>query len=516
VHGALLIDATFEESTIDGESTIDPVITLPTNEWEQDISESTLLPPNYWPGELATVNTQVTTNGDLVQTLVIIPAQFRPTGEDQYGNLVGTQRLFRSLSFELLRSDPQEDSQEDDDWQPPKINGVDMSPSGDNVRVTVNASDPSGIEQVFVFRINGELERFECLQDVNGDWFVDVPWTTGDKLMIQVVDGPGNVATYTGKGANLSSITVDAGPDQGFEPGEEIEFTATLDFGSLVKPVFYTLDFGDGTPAASGEVTGNTLTKSHEYTGDPPQAIAKLKVTDSDGGIGVDTVRVTVKTVPTVSIESSINPSIIGELVTFTVNVAADMSLEWPVWIPTLEEGTVTFYHDGIEFDDILVTEVSEGVAIAIVDISSLEPGWHEITATYNGNDFFLSSEPGGMDEPQKVVYRFEGFNSPIDGSQYIIGRVIPVKFLLTDYNGNSIGTATAEIRAQVSEQKPNEVAPSVDDYSFGNAVYQGDADKYQNNIDTSLLQDANPDDWLTIIVSLDDGNFHWVSIQLK
>jgi hypothetical protein len=490
VHGALLTGGTFTEELVN------PVITLPTTEWEQNPSETQLLPPGFWPSELTTINTQETTGGDLVQTMVIIPAQFKPTGLDDKGEVIGTQRRFSSLSFALQ---PSSDPSYSDDWLPPEINGVDLSLSGDKVRVFVNASDLSGIKYVSVIRINGVLESFECDLTENGDWASDeLSWTTDDQLIIQVVDNAGNVATYTGKGANLSLITVDAGPDQGFDPGEEIDFIPTLDFDSLVKPVFYTLDFGDGEPWASGQVPGNTFEVTHEYTA--RQAIAKLKVTDSDGGVGVDTVRVTERSVPTVLLVSSDNPSIVGQPVIFTAIINADTSL-LPIWTPTLTGGTVTFSHDGTVFATEDVTEESEGVAIASTSIEKLDPGWHTITATYNGNVFFLEATNSIQ---QQVLYGWEGFIAPIDGSQYNIGRTIPVKFSLTDFSGNSVETASAEIKAQVDN------GPVV---SYGSAGYSG---HYQYNLDTSLVVGAIPDAWLTIIVSLDDGADYTVNIILK
>jgi hypothetical protein len=437
--------------------------------------------------------------------MVIIPAQFKPTVEDENGELIGTFKKFSSLSFELQRSDST-------DWQPPEIHGVDLNPFGTGrILVTVDVSDdaPTGVKSVFAIRINGELEVFPFSLTETGDWIVDIPWTTADKLIIQASDYAGNVITYTGRGANLSLITVDAGPDKGFEPGEGIDFTATLDFNSLIEPVFYTMDFGDDKPAVSGQVFGDSFTvpdPPHEYTGVPSQAIATLKVTDSDGGIGIDTVHVTIKTEPVISIDSSVSPSIVGQPVTFTANVSANMTRDWPIWLPTPAEGTVTFYADGIEFATVPVTEFSEGVAIASAEISSLDPGWHEITANYSGDVFFLPSQIGGMNEPQKVEYRFGGLTSPIPDSQYEIGRTIPIKFNLSDFNFNSVGTASTEINIQINDGD----IISDDWYPIYNDLH------YQFNDDTSLLDGAIPGDLLNIIVLLDDGTDHSVSVRLK
>ena len=79
------------------------------------------------------------------------------------------------------------------------------------------------------------------------------------------------------------------------------------------------------------------------------------------------------------------------------------------------------------------------------------------------------------------------------------------MKFDLTDFSGNSVGTATAEIKAQIDDGTVG---------FYGNAVY-GDT-HYQYNLDTSLLNGAIPGATLTIIISLDDGTEYRMSIGLK
>jgi hypothetical protein len=174
-----------------------------------------------------------------------------------------------------------------------------------------------------------------------------------------------------------------------------------------------------------------------------------LKVTDSDGGIGVDTTRVTIRTVPAVSVVSSNSTSILGQPVTLTANVSANTSLYLPTWIwtPTPAGGNVVFTDNGTVLATLPVVTASEGIATANFTISTLSPGNHIITATYSGDAFFLPGGTGNM--TQQVHYNFVGFQSPIDGSTYTLGRNIPVKFSLTDYDGMNIGTALAGIYAK-------------------------------------------------------------------
>ncbi|OGO39855.1 MAG: hypothetical protein A2147_04440 [Chloroflexi bacterium RBG_16_57_8] len=382
VHGALLTGGAFDSETID------PVVTLPTTEWEQNATESQMLPPSFWPAELATVNT-VEADGQLVQTLVVIPAQFRPTGSSGE-NVTGTHRLFRNVSFELQRSSS-------DDWLPPQITAVDLEDAGGgNVAVSVSASDPGGIARVVVFRINGELTMHEAIQS-GGDYTVNVPWTTEDKLIVQVRDGAGNVATYTGKGAGLSLIAVDAGPDQSRIIGEPVTFTANVTgFAGLVKPVFYTWDFGDGT-TESGILTTSDFTVTHAYASTLRQVKATLKVTDSDGGIGVDAVNVT-------------------------------------------------------------------------------------------------------------FVYKWGGFVSPLSNAQYEIGRNIPVKFVLLDYDDNPVSDAKAEVWLSVDSGGPSKIG----DATYANGVYI-----YVYN--TSLLIGAKAGTELVFWAYPDDGTrYAAIPVTLK
>jgi hypothetical protein len=96
----------------------------------------------------------------------------------------------------------------------------------------------------------------------------------------------------------------------------------------------------------------------------------------------------------------------------------------------------------------------------------------------------------------QQVIYKFVGFQSPIPGSKYNIGRTIPVKFIITDFADNPVGTAKADIWTRVN-------AGAL--VWYGRAVYSGL--HYAFNLDTSLLPNSTqPGDSLAIWVYLDDG----------
>ncbi|MBI4283012.1 MAG: Ig-like domain repeat protein, partial [Chloroflexi bacterium] len=495
VHSILLTSGTYTDT-----AGFDPVISRPTNEWERLDSpiaaEPRTLPQSFWPSALATVNNV----GQLSeQRLVVIPGQFKPTGNDTAGNIIGTERLYSNITLELLRSTSS-------DGNPPVISSLDLRAVNDTtVAVTVSASDPSGIVRIIVSTIrNGTFIVTDQAVSGSGPFTLNVPFITGDTLLVQVVDGAGNIGSSSGKGANISVIRVDAGPDLGFEAGNPITLRATVsNFDNLTKPVSYVWDFGDGT-YDSGQVNINPFSVVHTYTGTPRQAIATLKVTDAGGGVGVDDVRVTIKTIPLVTLASSpTTNSTIGQPVTFTAMVSADPSLLWPIWIPSPTGGMVTFSDNGVPFATVPVLGTGSGSATAEVTTSALSIGSHIITATYSGDVFFLSGGTGTS--TLKVLYGWGGFQSPVPGSQYNIGRVIPVKFILTDFSGNATSNALADVSAQLNS------GPVV---KYGTATFG--SGQYQFNLDTTLIGGARTDDWLTIIVSLDDGTSHSINIHLK
>lgn len=83
---------------------------------------------------------------------------------------------------------------------------------------------------------------------------------------------------------------------------------------------------------------------------------------------------------------SSLNPSNVGQPVTFTATVTADAPGSG---MPT---GLVTFYDDGVSIG---TGTLSGGVA-TFTD-SSLTAGSHTITVSYDGDTDFLSSDSGSL-----------------------------------------------------------------------------------------------------------------------
>ena len=308
VHGALILGNSFQDI-----EPFDPVITRPTTEWESDTAEPQTCLPSHWPSELATVNSLETADG-LIQSLVVVPGQFRCTS-GEVSPITGTQRIYESTTLELLRSTSL-------DFGAPAVGGLDIQPAaGAEIEFTIDAGDPSGIERIVVLRINSTTGQTSVAADVTttdpsaGSFTVAIPAPGDDALLIQVVDGAGNVATATGKGANLTVITVITEPDVSVNENTELWLNATVDnFETLTPPVSYIWEFGDGI-FATGQTSNGQISVSHVYPDDDPtgtpsdQYETTLKVTDAAGGIGNAATTVTVvNVVPDVVILTTVSP----------------------------------------------------------------------------------------------------------------------------------------------------------------------------------------------------------------
>jgi len=373
VHGVILTYAEFTDLTDH-----DPVIARVTNEWEFNAEESTTYFPSFWPSKLTTVNS-IETGGQLEQTLVIMPGQFRATDTDVDGNVIGTQRLYTELEFQLLRSPRLLDNEGNDisDYEPPVVSSIDLrsGEAPESVDITIEATDDSGIiDKIAILVINEQLgtiisQVFDNPPSNDDQYTVTV---TGvgpeDKLVAYLFDAAGNGAIVTGKGANMSTIEIDAGPDQAYAPGTPVYFKAIVsDFTSLANPVSYIWNFGDSSfdggllsigsagdgspipaPGVVIDAEGNaTFSVTHTYTAAADEDIvATLKVTDADGGIGVDEVALILIEDPVDSV--SVGADIVGG------HVTSDTEM---VTIGILMEGSVS---DAYQYRIKLQTETGD------------------------------------------------------------------------------------------------------------------------------------------------------------
>ena len=140
------------------------------------------------------------------------------TGIDVNEQIIGTQRLYPNLVFQLRRSSSS-------DYDSPVISGIDIEEIGETretVNVTIEASDVNDIARILILELDtttGEMtqvgEGFTSDPPSNDPTFtINIPNPGDNSIIIQVVDGAGNVATVTGKGGNLNVISVIAEPNR--------------------------------------------------------------------------------------------------------------------------------------------------------------------------------------------------------------------------------------------------------------------------------------------------------------
>lgn len=292
VHGILWTSGGFTDYI-----GFNPVISRPSVEWEKDPMEPQVCYQGFSPSEIFRVNT-LDNQGQLEQSVVVTPGQFRcdlPVGSPAGTVVTGTQRIFSTLGWEMLRSDSF-------DVTPPSLTNLDMDTSGDvnlPLRLKIGALDPvvglvqpSGINRIVILRMNSITKVVDKLADqpflpatASGTFSVNIPNPGNDRLVIQIVDAAGNVGFYSAKGPGLRILNVDLGPDRLFFDNQPVAFTANVDQSveAMVAPVSYFWDFGDGNT-----LTTQTNSVSHTFNTNALVYEVKVKVADSKGGIGVD------------------------------------------------------------------------------------------------------------------------------------------------------------------------------------------------------------------------------------
>jgi hypothetical protein len=282
------------------------VISLPQQEWGIGDEPQVCLDA-YWPSVFALVNS-LSTRTALLQKAVVIPAQFRCTSEPEQ-TVTGLERVYDNLTLAVKRSTSP-------DFEPPALasGGLNIVDNGSGeLRVIVNAADDSGIAEIIAYVLqNGSLVVAETGPLAGAGPFtldIPVPALEGERLVVQIVDGAGNVSTLTGKGANLRIVRVDAGEDQRADPFAPITFEgAVLNLGELISEaanISFVWEFGDGSFAGAPLVIHGVLqpdveldvdgtgrfSVQHQYSGEISiELMATLTVLDEFGGVGSDDV----------------------------------------------------------------------------------------------------------------------------------------------------------------------------------------------------------------------------------
>ena len=135
---------------------------------------------------------------------------------------------------------------------------------------------------------NGTYDESTASPTINHTWPDDRTGTVG----LRVTDDDGQTHTNTASvTVNNVAPTVNAGPDRVAYVNQIVNFSGSFtDPGWLdTHTIFW--DFGDGSNASGTLTTTHVYTEARVYT-------VTLNVTDDDAGVGLDTLNITVSTVP--------------------------------------------------------------------------------------------------------------------------------------------------------------------------------------------------------------------------
>jgi virginiamycin B lyase len=242
-------------------------------------------------------------------------------------------------------------------------------------------------------------------------------------------------------------------------------------------------------PVPTGQIS-NTITKGHdgniwfsEYNSD---SIGELVL----------------QTATTTTVAASANPSVLNQPVTFTATVT-------PAPGTTIPSGSVDFF-DTTTNTDLGTAALSSG-GTASVTASNLAVGAHVIKATYAGQGAFLGSA-GTL--TQQVDYQYSGFLPPLsNGLAFEVNRTIPIKFTLSDGNGNAITSLSAvtSLQIQALDANGNPVNAPFNPTSTNNQGLQNTGGQYLFNWQTKGLAAGS----YQIVLKLADGTTQTKRISL-
>jgi hypothetical protein len=193
------------------------------------------------------------------------------------------------------------------------------------------------------------------------------------------------------------------------------------------------------------------------------------------------------------SLTASVNPSTLNQSVTLTASVRPNGSATTPT-------GSVDFFDTTTNTD---LGSVSLSGGSASLTKSALAVGNHVIRASYIGNSVYL---PSLAVLTQQVHYTFSGFLPPLNqGLAFGIGRTVPIKFQLTDYNKSYISSLSAVTALQV-------VYPDGSTHAISGLRYDSTANQFIANWQTKGLSAGN----YTVSLTLADGTSYAIAVSLS
>jgi virginiamycin B lyase len=258
--------------------------------------------------------------------------------------------------------------------------------------------------------------------------------------------------------------------------------------------------FTDNANNAVGQIilTTNGIASVTEYPLPIPQTNPSVITTGPGDTVWFNSLdsntvgEVIVRPDTTTALTSSANPSLFGQQLTFTATVTPAAGTGTP-------SGTVQFQIDSANVGaPVPLTAGSASFSTATVPVGS-----HTITALYSGDANFLASSGTLV---QSVQYNFSGFLPPLgQGLTFALGRTIPIKFQLTDFNRNFITSLSAITALQV-------VYPDGSLHALAGLRYDPTANQFIANWQSKGLAAGN----YTLGLVLADGTTHTISLSLS
>jgi len=303
-------------------------------------------------------------------------------------------------------------------------------------------TEPNGLYTATATDPNGSTSEFSNAVGVLG-----LPATATTVLSSQNPSTVGQPVTFT--------AVVTASGYQGTPTGT---VTFTID-GQAQMPVSLALVGGsDQAQFTASTLSAGSHTVSASYSGDN-------NVSASSGSLPTEAVTAPGLQTTTTTLASSLDPSTVGQPVTFTAVVSPSGATGTP-------SGSVTFTIDGVSQAPVPL-HVSRGSDQATLSIASLGKGGHTISAAYSGDPSFAASAVASplvetveaviaphpvVDGPKvELVQRFGihmqptvlvlSFNEALD----LTSAVNPDNYRITDPAGRSVGIRSAVFNAETN-----------------------------------------------------------------
>ncbi|MFI1304089.1 Ig-like domain repeat protein [Streptomyces sioyaensis] len=253
---------------------------------------------------------------------------------------------------------------------------------------------------------------------------------------------------------STTSTTVSSAPDPS-TVGEPVTFSATV---VAVPPASGTptgtvsFDFGDGTAVVDAPLVGGTATATHTYTAaaNPASITAAYRGdTNFAGSAGLDSQTVVLAASST-TVQSSSDPSVTGEPVTFTATVAA---VEAGAGTPT---GAVTFdFGDGSET---VRAPVADGTATAVHTYTTTSGSPYAVTADYHGDASFTGSTGTDSQTVDPAATSTTVYSSPDPST---VGQPVTITATLAAVAPGT-GAPPATVTFDFGDGTPTVTAPAV------------------------------------------------------